>query len=105
MAERIVVDVEAIQMAVDIMTSVEQEMDDVTSKLFFIRGASAEGWSGEAWERFSENCHKLREKGVEVTYNLRKNKENLCHAAGILIAKEQENQKMEQGLSADNIFV
>lgn len=105
MAAQIVVDFDTIQVVVDKMAAIEREIDDVTSELFHIKLAASDGWSGEAKEIFSENCHRLRQKGVEVTYNLRTNRQNLQSAAGVFDSTEAKNKKVEQNLSADNIFV
>ena len=105
MANDIIVDFAAIQTVVDIMASVEKEIDSVTSEIFYIRSEASEGWSGEAKEMFAQNCHTLRQKGVEVTYNIQKNRENLQKAAGIFESTEQKNKSIEQNLSTDNIFV
>ena len=70
MASEIIVDFAAIQLVADIMANAEKEIDSVTTEIYYIKGDVSDGWSGEAKEMFVENCHTLRQKGVEVTYNL-----------------------------------
>lgn len=101
----IVVDSEAIQMIADVMASVEKEIDSVTTELFYIKSEVNDGWSGEAKEMFVQNCHNLRQKGVEITVNLQKTRENLQAATGVFLAMEEKNKGISQNLSTENIFV
>lgn len=105
MASEIIVDFAAIQLVADIMANAEKEIDSVTTEIYYIKGDVSDGWSGEAKEMFVENCHTLRQKGVEVTYNLQQDRENLQKAAGIFVATENKNKNIEQNLSTENIFV
>jgi len=105
MADKIIVNLDTIQVIADKLRMIEQEIDDITTELFYIKGAASDGWSGEAKDLFTDNCHQLRQKGVEVYYHLQKNRESLQSAAGLFVATEQKNKNINQDLSADNIFV
>lgn len=104
MADEIVVDLDVIQMVVDKMASIEQEIDEVTSELFAIKIGAGDGWQGDAREIFSDNCHALRQKSVEVFHYLQTDREKLQNATGVLVRKEEENKRISQDLRADNIF-
>ncbi len=104
MANVIVVNPEEIQSTVNRIAEIEHEIDNITTEVFFLKANSGEGWRGEAREVFSENCHVLRQKGVEIVYHLQKNRENIQNATGILADTEEKNKHVVQDLRADNIF-
>ena len=104
MANVIVVKAEEIQSVVNKIAAIEQEIDNITTEVFLLKANAGESWRGEAREVFSENCHTLRKKGVEIIYHLQKDREKLQNATGILVNTEEKNKHSVQDLRADNIF-
>lgn len=106
MAEKIVVDTDALQIVANSFLAVKTSVENVVDTLPSIKRMSAEAWPADdvVGDIFEANCQKLRQKCVELMVDIEKRKKMVDDVVAEYQKSEAGNQKIAGELSPENIF-
>lgn len=106
MAERISVDLDALQAVANSLMAIKGSVENVVDTLPSIRRMSSEAWPGDASvsDIFEENCQKLRVRCIELMQSMEKRSKNLDQAIARYRGGNTAATAVAQRLSGDSIF-